>query len=371
MFQIPTNLKRIQLLVLVVLFSLQANKVMASHAAGGEIIYQWLQDSTYKITFKFYRDCSGVDVSATVPLCYTNTCTNQSWTVNLTPLSVLPDGTPNGTPVSQGCPGVGTKCTNIFSIVPGYKEWWYSAVVTLPSRCSSWRFAVFIAARNGSANIGGGATVTDNFYTEATLNNVIAQGNSSPFFSVRPVPSICINQPYTYNNGVVDPNSDSLAFELLVPLTTTNTSCPISTAPVALTSTVPSLNLTNNPFQTNNTFSLSSVTGQMTFTPVTTGANTLTIRAKEYRNGVLIGSVMRDVQIQVINCAVTAPIANTVSTTITGGTMVNGRIEACAKVPLSFCFDLKSNDTAAIIVASDNSAAATPGATVTYTGQKN
>lgn len=369
MFQIPTNLKRILLFVLVLLFSLQSNDVHASHAAGGEIIYQWLHDSTYKITFKLYRDCSGIDVNQTVPLCYTNTCTNQSWNISMSSISVLPDGSPNGTTVTQGCPGVGTRCTNASSTVPGYREWWYSADITLPSRCTEWKFAVYISARNSSVNINNGSTATDNFYTEATLNNTIAQGNSSPFFSVKPVPSICINQPYTYNNGVVDPNSDSLAFELLIPLTTLSTSCPLSVYPVSLSSTSPALNLTDNPFQTNNTFSLSASTGQMTFTPVSTGSNTLTIRAKEYRNGVLIGSVMRDVQIQVINCSVTAPIANTVSTTITGGTMVGGRVEACAKVPLSFCFDLKSSDTAAILVASDNAAVSTPGAIVTYTGQ--
>jgi gliding motility-associated-like protein len=367
MFQIPTNLKRFIVFVFLLVFSFQAYEVRASHAAGGEIIYEWLQGSTYKITFKFYRDCSGIAAPANLALCYTNTCTNTTLTTILYPLSVLPDGSPNGGPVSLGCPGVGTTCTNTSSAVPGYREWWYTANVTLPSACSLWRFSVGISARNGSVNLGGGGPTGD-FYSEATLNNVIAPGNSSPYFSVKPVPSICINQPYTYNNGGVDPNSDSLAFELIMPQSPSG-GC---TNPYALSfaSATPSFNLVNNPFQTNNTFVLSASTGQMTFTPAVTGSNTLTVRVNEYRNGVFIGSVMRDIQVQVINCAVTAPIANTVSTTITGGTMVNGRIEACAKVPLSFCFDLKSNDTAAIIVASDNSAAATPGATVTYTGQK-
>lgn len=368
MFQIPTNLKRFLFFALVVIFSLQHNNAHASHAAGGEIVYQWLSDSTYRVTFKFYRDCSGIPAPTTVDLCYVNTCTNQAWTRTLSAVSVLPDGSSNGSPVSLGCPGVGTTCTNVTSAVPGYREWWYSANVTLPSRCSLWRFSVNISARNASVNLASGSTSAGDFYSEATLNNVVAQGNSSPFFSVKPVPSICINQPYTYNNGGVDPNSDSLSFELVMPLTG-NGSCTSSPTPVSFAFATPSYNLISNPFQTNNTFSFSASTGQMTFTPALTGSNTLTVKVKEYRNGVFIGSVMRDIQVQVINCAVTAPIANTVSTTITGGTMVNGRIEACAGVPLSFCFDLKSTDTAAIIVASDNSAASTPGAVVTYSGQ--
>lgn len=365
MFQLPTNLKRFCLFALLFLLSIYAKTALASHAAGGEIIYQWLQDSTYKVTFKFYRDCSGAVAPTFVPLCYTNTCTNQSYNTSMAPLSTLPDGSPNGSPVTLGCPGVGTTCTNVSSSVPGYREWWYTATITLPSRCTEWKFATSISARNGSVNIAG--TLTD-LYTEATLNNAFAQGNSSPFFSVKPVPSICINQPYTYNNGGVDPNSDSLAFEIMMPLASSG-GCPSSTTPLTFASASPSFNLTNNPFQTNNTFAFSTVTGQMTFTPGVSGANALTIKVKEYRNGILIGSVMRDIQVQVINCAVTAPIANTVSTTITGGSMVNGRIEACARVTLSFCFDLKSGNNAAILVASDNAAVATPGATVTYTGQ--
>lgn len=369
MVNLPTNLKRYLLFLFLLLGTVCSNKSLASHAAGGEIIYEWLRDSTYKITFKFYRDCSGIAAPTTVDLCYVNTCTNSIWTTTLSALSVLPDGSPNGSPVSLGCPGVGTTCTNTGSSVPGYREWWYSANVTLPSRCSLWRFSVAISARNASVNLGSGSVSSGDFYSEATLNNVVAQGNSSSYFSVKPVPSICINQPYTYNNGGVDPNSDSLAFELISPLSNSG-GCSGTPFSIGFASASPSYNLTNNPFQTNNTFSFSTSTGQMTFTPALIGSNTLTVKVKEYRNGVFIGSVMRDIQVQVINCAVTAPIANTVSTTITGGTMVNGRIEACAKVPLGFCFDLKSTDTAAIIVASDNSAASTPGAIVTYYGQK-
>ena len=368
MFQIPTNLKRSLFFVFVIIFSLQAYKGRASHAAGGEIVYEWLHDSTYKIIYKFYRDCSGLSAPSVVPLCYYNTCTNQSWSTTLTSVSTLPDGSPNGSPVSLGCPGVGTTCTNVGSIVPGYREWWYATQITLPSRCSQWKFSTSISARNGSINLGSGGPVGD-FYTEAILNNVVAQGNSSPYFSVKPVPSICINQPYTYNNGAVDPNSDSLSFELIMPLMP-GSSCGSTPSALSFAPGIPSYNLTNNPFQTNNTFLLSTSTGQMTFTPGLTGANTVSLRVNEYRNGIFIGSVIRDIQVQVINCAVTAPIANTVSTTIVGGSMVNGRIEACARVPFSFCFDLKSTDTGAIIVASDNAAAATPGATVTYTGQK-
>ncbi len=351
--------------ILSVLFT---NTAKATHAAGGEISYEWVSDSTYRVYFKFYRDCSGAGAPGnnTVILCITNSCSFYNSTVYMNRITKLPDSTLNGSPVSTGCAGVGTKCSSSTSIMPGYQEWWYAANVTLPSRCNSWKFSVELAARNPSVNlVNAGST---SLYVEATLNNVAAQGNSSPYFSVKPVPSVCVNQNYTYNNGGVDPNSDSMVFEMARPQNTAG-GCPMTTSNIAFTSASPVFNITTNPLQTNNTFVLDTTTGQMSFKPTQTGAATITTRIKEYRNGVLIGTVMRDIQVYVINCSVPGPTVNTVSNTISGGTLVNGKIQACAGVAMSFCFDMVSSDTAAKLKATDNHNASAPNSSVTYTGQ--
>ncbi|MCB0700094.1 MAG: hypothetical protein KDC11_09605, partial [Chitinophagaceae bacterium] len=354
--------------LLIVFAAFAPKSAQATHAAGGEIAYKWVSDSTYRIYFKFYRDCSGAPAPANnqVLLCYHNTCNSTSGSFYLTRLTKLPDSTVNGSPVSDGCPGVGTKCTNTSSAVPGYQEWWYTNTVTLPSRCDSWVFSVTIGNRNPSNNLVNAGSRT--LYVEATLNNSVAQGNSSPYFSNKPVPSVCINQQYTYNNGGVDPNSDSLTFEMVRPLHNPS-SCPPSTSVIAFTGASPSFNLTTNPIQTNNTFTFDTTTGQMSFTPTQVGSSTMSVRINEYRSGVKIGSVVRDIQVQVINCSVPTPVVNTISSTISGATYVNGRVEACAGVTMTFCYDLTSADTAAKLVASDNSSAAAPGASVAYIGQ--
>jgi gliding motility-associated-like protein len=358
------HLYKLKLLILFLLAGpLCSTQVKASHAAGGEISYEWISDSTYRVYFKFYRDCTGTSEPTTVPMCISGCSIARTKT--LTKIIKLPDSTANGTPVSAGCPPNGTKCTNSSSTVPGYREWWYTDTVKL-TKCSLWKFSLTISTRNSSVNIG-----SQDFYIEATLNNFVAQGNSSPFFSVKPVPSVCINQPYTYNNGAVDPNSDSLRFQQIQPLYPAAGGCPYTPASIAFsTSASPAYNISTNPLQTNNSFVFDSTTGQMSFTPTLVGANTITVKVNEYRNGVFIGSVMRDVQVQVINCSVTAPIVSTVSGSISGATYVNNRIEACANVPFSFCFDLKSSNTSAIIVASDNHNAAASGSSVNYVGQK-
>lgn len=338
----------------------------ASHAAGGELLYEWVSDSTYKIIFKFYRDCDGIGEPTTVSICYNNTCNSQGGSIILNKMTVLPGGGFNGQDVSTGCPGYPTTCNGGSS--PGYKEWWYHGNVTLPSRCNYWRFFTAISSRNTAiTNLAGGGA--NNLYVEATLNNLAAQGNSSPYFTVKPVPYVCVNEPYTYNNGGVDPNSDSLAFELIQPRTQDG-ACnnPPGAADIAFAD--PAFNLTNNPFATSNTFTTNSATGQMTFTPSATAYAVVTMLVREYRSGVLIGTVMRDIQIVVIPCNSTQPTVTPVANTITGAQLINGQIVGCATQPLTFCYDMKSSDTAAILVVSDNHNAAAPGSSVTYVGQQ-
>src|SRR5690606_31901964 len=112
-------------------------------------------------------------------------------------------------------PGYPTRCA--FGTLPGYREWVYAAEVTLPSRCHTWRFYTGVNARNNAINnlVNPGGRV---LWLEATLNNEVTQSNSSPYFSVKPVPYVCVGMPYTYNNGAIDINTDSLYFENLQPL---------------------------------------------------------------------------------------------------------------------------------------------------------
>ena len=224
-----------------------SKKSFATHAAGGELLYEWTGGSTYKIIFKFYRDCGGASQPSSQVVCYKNTCNSVSGTINLNAISTLPGGNPNGTPVSTGCAGSSTECDNPSSTVPGYREWWYEGTITLPSQCDSWIFTTSVSNRNTSNNLLG----VLNLFIEARLNNLNAQGNSSPYFSVKPVPYVCINQPYTFNNRAVDPNNDSLVFEVLNPLHGSGCSATPTNAP--FTSKTPPLSIPSNPFQTNNT----------------------------------------------------------------------------------------------------------------------
>jgi gliding motility-associated-like protein len=334
-------------------------QVRASHAAGGEIIYEWVSGNTYRFYFKFYRDCGGIDESSTIRLCYFNSCGSGSGTASLRLMTVLPDGSPNMREVQPGCANYPTECSGGY--LPGFREYWYEATVTLPTQCDYWTFYTSVVTRNTNNNINAG-----NLYVEATLNNLDAPQQSSPWFSTKPVPYVCINNPYTFNNGTVDPDGDSLSFEFINPRQITGSNC-------AATYTAQNLTFRTGyslaePFATGNTFSFSTTTGQMSFTPTQVSANTIAMRVNKWRGGKKIGSVMRDIQIQVMNCNVPPPAMNLVAGSFSGSAFVNGRVEGNANQPMSFCFDVISPSADAVLKVTDNHDVIAPGSVTYYNG---
>lgn len=368
-------------MTLLALFSmfLTNNKAKANHATGGELIYVHLGDSAYQFILKFYRDCKGPDAPQDFVLCIFNTCTNQQVTVPMPKWSgtLPPDNRANGSVVSPGCADVNTSCDQPAGNLPGYREWWYTCVVpALPFHCNYWRFGAVVnggnalCCRNQTTNLVG----TPSFYLETTFNSLYTWENSSPYYSVKPVPYVCLGQPFSFNNGALDVDGDSLWSSLMNPLQTANCSAAPSNTPMqALT---PALNFTNNPFQTNNTFTLNGGNGQFSFTSGLIGAGVLSMKTREFRTKDTvptyeIGFIMRDVQVQTISCSTIPPKLDTVSINNDSGVFINNIAYGCIGQTLEFCFMVTSTDTDAVLKLADNlsNIATMPGATITYTNQ--
>ncbi len=230
-------LKSILLFFIFLIITQYPRDVYAGNAGGGELLYQWVHDSTYQIFYKFYRDCSGPAEPDSVVACYSNTCNSFSNSVILNKVYSVPN--PN-VQVPLYCPNVNTTCTLPGSNIPGFWEWWYSGFITLPSRCNHWTFSVSIYSRSTAIS----NLVNPNsrsLYTEATLDNFDAQGDTSPFFSVKPVYHMCTNIPFTTNDGAYDVNNDSLAFTLINPLT--GSGCPALDTSISFQTATPAYNL--------------------------------------------------------------------------------------------------------------------------------
>ncbi len=345
--------------------------VMATHAAGGELTYTHVSGNTYEFTFKFFRDCSGQSAPSSIPLCIYNICNNSNVSTVYLPQVVgnIPGtNTPNGSATSTGCPGSQTSCQNPASQVAGYAEWWYRGTYTLPAPgtlCDEWRFSTYIGNRNPSTNITG-----TYFYVEAYLNrrpdpSQPAINNNSPYFTNAPIPYYCANQPNTFNNGTQEIDGDSLNFYSIIPYD--QFGCTHLAASTCLYSDA-SYNATTNPFNTNNTFNVNPTNGSISFTPNGVQIPTLSVRVDEYRNGVLIGYVMRDIQMVILSCTSPNPTFAIDTNTLSGGVQNANGIDLCHGQNFSMCFDVASASPTAVLTVSDNSQSVIPASNMNYTG---
>lgn len=351
------------LFIVAILSCFAASKVQASHAAGAELLYSYISGNDYKFTLKFYRDCTGINEPASFNMCWANTCNNTSGSLTLNKVSNT-GGFSNGAIVNTGCDSTFTSCAG--GTIPGFREWVYEGTMALNTQCILWKFYVVESARNPQYNITGG-----NLYVDATLDNVNAQYASSPTFTFKPVPYLCLNQPTTYNNGAIDPNGDSLSFESITPQTLGGT-CVSNPAPTNCginVGNMPTYNPATNPIP-NTAFSISNTTGLVSVTPSVVSNNVLTVIVKKWRGGILVGTVRRDIQVAIVNCAIANP-TSVLSPASTSGLIYNGATgtyDACVNDTISFCVDIFGLPDTSVLKVLSNANVVLPGAIQTITG---
>jgi hypothetical protein len=309
--------------------------IKASHAAGGELTYEWIGENSYRFTLKFYRDCTGGPAALdSFGMCYENTCNLNKYKTFLKQVLVLPNGDPNGTPVKFGCAN-NSQCTNSQSTFPGFEEWMYTGDIDLPNACSEWNFWVVEVARNNQDNISSSSSF--NLLILASLNSLTAPINSSPIFFFKPVPYVGVNTPWLYNHGSFDADGDSLSYRSITPYTSMqSTSSSWANDCISFnfmdtvvgSSSFPTYNAGTNPFActANGAFNIDPSTGVFTATPSALGQNVLTVEVSEWRGGIMIGKIIRDIQIAVISnvswillSATTNPFTSTISASASGG----------------------------------------------------
>ena len=299
-------------------------KAYATHMAGADISYTCLGGNSYRIDLTFYRDCAGSPALSEVYLDFSSVSCGQSFQQTL----VVEDSSE----IAYPCPSQSTKCTDPASPNPGIKQYVYTQIVTLPAQCSDWIIGWGYCCRNCDITtmvqtvpcVPGS---NPGLYIETTLDNLNVTCNSSPQFSNIPIAFVCVGQSFTYNHGVFDPDGDSLVYSLVDPLTSDSVHSPIPYMP-GFSAASP---ITSSP-----ALGIDPVTGDITFTPTQQEVGVLSVLVQEYRNGVLIGSVIRDMEIYIRPCTNTIPTASGINgspsrdTTVCPGT--------------SFCFDIFSDD---------------------------
>ncbi|MEL6122597.1 MAG: gliding motility-associated C-terminal domain-containing protein [Bacteroidota bacterium] len=146
----------------------------------------------------------------------------------------------------------------------------------------------------GILNIDFPNSVNIQFYLETTftLLDPRFQGeNNSAILLQPPIDVACVNQPFVHNPNAYDPDGDSLAYELITPFQEEGVEVPNYQLPDQITP---------GP---NNQINLDPITGEFLWeSPPILGDFNITYRISEFRNGVLINTIIRDMQILVRAC---------------------------------------------------------------------
>ena len=300
------------ILLSVILFCVPAK---ASHLLGGEIGYQYISSTgtthTYKVILKFFSDCSST--SAALPLLVNATPRVSMYNNNafVSAQNLVYNAALSDVEITPVCPDEAnnTQCTNINNPIPGIKLYVYEANFDLTGTSANWAFqfegsisvGLPLASNAGrtplitNANVQFGNSL---MYLEATLNNLAGQNSTSNFTSV-PTPFFCLNTPTTYNLAAIDPENDILSFSLIPARESLIVNAPPPAninynAPYSATNPVPAAP---------GSFSFNTSTGQLSFNPDVAVNSVVVNKVDEIRNGVVVGSSMREMTfIMLVNC---------------------------------------------------------------------
>jgi gliding motility-associated-like protein len=301
------------LVIWVCLFSISSAK--AEHITGADISYRHISGNTYEFTLQVFADC---DVVASPPSFYSISYVSAICGVS----SSFDVNQVSETDISPVCPTIRSSCQG--GTGPGINRFIYRGRVNLPNTCADWVFRWRECNRaDGIANLNSG---TYCLFLEAKLNNLIGN-NSSPSFTNDANGFVCINQLTQYNPGAVESDGDRLSFTSISPLTNINTNIPFR---AGLSPT--------NPLPNTTGFSVENSTGRISFTSTAVQRSAVAVLVQEFRNGTFIGSVMRDMQFLVRDCANELPVISGIDSTS------NFEITACAGEVLSMKFIATDQD---------------------------
>ena len=151
---------------------------------------------------------------------------------------------------------------------------------------------------NGIVNIPNSVNVPFFLETILTINPFIG-ANSSPQLLNPPIDNGCLGYTYYHNPGAFDADGDSLSYSLITCRGYDGEDIPGYSLPAA-----------------SNSITIDPVTGDLIWdSPVQQGEYNIAILIREWRNGVCIGSVVRDMQITILSCQNQPPTITTIDDT--------------------------------------------------------
>lgn len=276
---------------------------MATHLVGGSMNYEYVgvfgSVVRYRLTLVLYRDCNvGTQFDGNITIGAYNNDFNKSKYRNF---NFTLQGTKNVEPPQ------GADCPNAVPVC--IEEGTYSQTIDLPKSTIGYHLIFARCCRNnGQLNIPDNNGQT--YYAFIPPTNTI---NSSPKFVGVPAPYICTNDSTTYLNSATDADGDSLSYRIVAPWRGGSSTNPVPTPPTNLSLPISSVSYNFNysgakPFGNGGVAEIEATTGLTTMLAPIQGLYSMAIEVTEWRNGVALSTIRRDVQIIAITCKGTTPI---------------------------------------------------------------
>jgi hypothetical protein len=106
-------------------------KVKATHSMGADLTYQCIGPNQYRVTLKFYRDCSGISPLTSYTVYYSSpTCGVSNSTITINQVGAAVEVTPL-------CPSAPSSCGG-GSGAFGIEQYTFQGTLNLPPGCSDW-----------------------------------------------------------------------------------------------------------------------------------------------------------------------------------------------------------------------------------------
>jgi gliding motility-associated-like protein len=236
---------------------------LATHQKACEITYECLGGYTYRMTLVSYT--------------FTGTATDRPYLE-----------------INWGDGTVDTVRRRIQTVLPDAAQTYYNEYIAEHTYSGPGGYYISMTdpTRNGGViNVPGSVDISMYVQTYLVVDPFLGC-NNSPVLTNRPIDRACVGQPFVHNPGAYDPDGDSLSYKLISCKMDEGMDIPGYSFPAASKS-----------------FSIDERTGDVVWdAPIYQGEYNIAILIEEWRYGVRIGYITRDMQITVQQCNNRPPV---------------------------------------------------------------
>lgn len=273
--------------------------VKATHIIGGELTYVHVQGDEHLVSLRIYRDCGPTNTNGTgfdlnVEIGVFDASGNYLFSEFFDYVNAVNVPVQLNNPCLTAPPSICVESST------------YSDTISLPPIPGGYILAYQRCCRTPST-LNLQAPSTQGLTCTVEVPDLALGNNSTPTFTAYPPIALCANEAMVFDHSATDPDGDVLVYELCPPLAGGAQGNPVPSPPAGppyAPVTWGGGYSTAYMMDANPILAIDAATGSLTVTPTVMGSYAIGVCVKEYRNGVLLSTVRRDLRFDVVPCLV-------------------------------------------------------------------